>query len=197
MSRVPGAVNGVAFGCTGRSECPSAVNIHHLELFYYVARHGGISCAVRCMPYGIQQPAVSSQILLLEQDLGIKLFDRRPFRLTAEGEQLYACVRTFFDSVEAVGTRLRRQAAPQIRIGASELILRDHLPAVIQRLRQSHSNLRLGLRAGYPSQLEVWLQDRQIDFAVVNAAPQARPRTCSACGWYACLWCCWCTGNQK
>ncbi|HEY2952632.1 MAG TPA: hypothetical protein VGK40_08620 [Verrucomicrobiae bacterium] len=27
------------------------MNIHHLELFYYVARHGGISEAVRTMPY--------------------------------------------------------------------------------------------------------------------------------------------------
>jgi len=37
------------------------MNIHHLELFYYVARHGGIVPAVRNMPYGIQQPAVSGQ----------------------------------------------------------------------------------------------------------------------------------------
>src|SRR5207249_2232437 len=35
------------------------MNIHHLELFYYVARHGGIVPAVRNMPYGIQQPAAS------------------------------------------------------------------------------------------------------------------------------------------
>ena len=35
------------------------MNIHHLELFYYVARHKGIAGAVRNMPYGIQQPAVT------------------------------------------------------------------------------------------------------------------------------------------
>ena len=38
------------------------MNVHHLELFYYVARHGGISAAVRYIPYGIQQPAVSGQM---------------------------------------------------------------------------------------------------------------------------------------
>ena len=38
-------------------------NLHHLELFYHVARAGGITAAVRSMPYGIQQPAVSGQIL--------------------------------------------------------------------------------------------------------------------------------------
>ena len=43
------------------------MNIHHLELFYYVAKHGGIMEAVRQIPYGIQQPAVSSQIAQLEE----------------------------------------------------------------------------------------------------------------------------------
>ena len=41
-------------------------NLHHLELFYYVAKYGGITPAVRKMPYGIQQPAVSGQMLQLE-----------------------------------------------------------------------------------------------------------------------------------
>src|SRR5471032_2378110 len=76
-----------------------AVNIHHLELFYHVARHGGISRAVRHMPYGIQQPAVSGQMRLLEQGLGVRLFERTPFRLTAEGSQLFAFVESFFDNL--------------------------------------------------------------------------------------------------
>ena len=58
------------------------MNIHHLELFYFVARHGGIAAAVRNIPYGIQQPAVSSQIAKLEESLGTKLFQRRPFALS-------------------------------------------------------------------------------------------------------------------
>lgn len=39
------------------------MNVHHLELFHHVARNGGVSAAARAMPYGIQQPAISSQIL--------------------------------------------------------------------------------------------------------------------------------------
>ena len=61
------------------------MNIHHLELFYYVAKHGGIAAAVRKMPYGIQQPAVSGQIARLEEALGAKLFNRRPFSLLPAG----------------------------------------------------------------------------------------------------------------
>ena len=64
------------------------MNIHHLELFYYVATHRGVSAAARHIPYGIQQPAISAQILQLEQQLGVALFRRRPFDLTDEGRRV-------------------------------------------------------------------------------------------------------------
>src|SRR5438105_12690671 len=79
------------------------MNIHHLELFYYVARHGGIVPAVRNMPYGIQQPAVSGQIARLEETLGTKLFNRRPFALLPPGIELYKFIRPFFDEIDHVG----------------------------------------------------------------------------------------------
>ncbi len=143
------------------------MNIHHLELFYYVARHGGISRAVRHMPYGIQQPAVSAQVLRLEEDLGVKLFERQPFRLTEAGQELLAFIRPFFDNLDAVGVRLRSRLTPQLRIGASEVVLRDYLPVVTQQLRKLHPDLRLGLRSGFQPELEAWLADREIDLAIV------------------------------
>ena len=142
------------------------MNIHHLELFYYVARHGGISSAVRHIPYGVQQPAVSGQILLLEQDLGTRLFERNPFRLTKAGQELYAFIRPFFENVESVGAQLRTQKVPLLRIGAAELVLREHLPAVLQRLRRLQPGMRLALRSGFDYEFERWLEERQIDFAV-------------------------------
>ena len=72
------------------------MNIHHLELFYHVAKNGGISQAVRKMPYGIQQPAVSAQILRLEEDLDAVLFQRRPFSLTKSGRELFPVLQSFF-----------------------------------------------------------------------------------------------------
>jgi len=154
------------------------MNIHHLELFYYVARYGGISRAVRNIPYGIQQPAVSSQVLLLEQDLGTKLFERQPFRLTREGEELFAFIRPFFDHLGSVADRLRQRSAPSLRIGASELVLRDYLPAVVGSLRAHEPKLRLGLRSGFQGEMQQWLLDREIDLAVVplESKPPARLR---------------------
>ncbi|MFO1447557.1 MAG: LysR family transcriptional regulator [Opitutaceae bacterium] len=144
-----------------------AMNLHHLELFYYVARHGGISAAVRHMPYGVQQPAVSSQIKLLEEDLGVRLFERQPFALTEEGQILWACVQPFFESLAPVRAQLRQRGSPQLRIGAAEVVLRNHLPRVMQQVKRAQPGLRLTLRSGLQPELEAALRDREIDLAVV------------------------------
>ncbi len=152
------------------------MNVHHLELFYYVARHGGISRAVRNMPYGIQQPAVSSQILLLEQDLGVKLFVRSPFKLTQAGEELYAFGEPFFANLDATAARLRQKSAPRLRLASSEIVLREYLPAVVERLRKQEPKLKLTLRSGFQVELEKWLQEREVDLAIttLDAKPPAR-----------------------
>src|SRR3954467_4971250 len=97
------------------------MNIHHLELFYYVARHRGITEAVRSIPYGIQQPAVSGQVAQLEEYLGVTLFQRRPFALTPAGEKLYGFIHPFFSNVEKLATELQVGTPRQIRIGASTI----------------------------------------------------------------------------
>ena len=104
------------------------MNVHHLELFYHVALHGGISEAVRRMPYGIQQPAVSGQILQLEKDLGLTLFQRRPFALTPAGRELFEFIEPFFGKVAETGARLRGETNERLRLAAPSTILRDHLP---------------------------------------------------------------------
>ena len=142
------------------------MNIHHIELFYYVAKHGGISEAIRHMPYGIQQPALSAQILRLEDDLGVKLFTRRPFSLTPPGEKLHQFIQPFFAGLETVAAELHPEAAPHLRIGAPELVLRDHLPDLLKGLRPRFPRLKLSLRSGYQPQLETWLEQREIDLAL-------------------------------
>src|SRR5260370_31992725 len=108
------------------------MNIHHLELFYYVARHGGITEAVRNIPYGIQQPAGSAQVAQLEEFLGATLFQRRPFALTPAGEKLYEFIAPFFSNLEKIATELQGGQARHLRIGASTIVLRDHLPKLLQ-----------------------------------------------------------------
>ena len=143
-----------------------AVNTHHLELFYYVARHGGIMEAVRNMPYGIQQPAVSGQILQLETDLGTKLFQRRPFELTPAGRELFAFVQPFFENVEVVGEKLRGGVAQTLRLAAPLIALRHYLPGILQDLRQKYPRLKLTLREGNQPTVAGWIERQEVDLAI-------------------------------
>ncbi len=142
------------------------MNVHHLELFYYVATHGGIMPAVRNMPYGIQQPAVSSQMTQLEEFLGTALFQRRPFALTAEGKKLFQFVQPFFSNLDKVANDLQGGQTRQIRIGASAIILRDYLPEIFQAVSKKFPKLKLSLREGYPGELEGLLQQGELDLAI-------------------------------
>lgn len=142
------------------------MNIHHLELFYYVARYGGIAEAVRKMPYGIQQPAVSVQLLQLEKSLGTTLFRRRPFELTKAGQELYASAEPFFSGTEAIASRIRGDNETHIRIGASQTVLRDYLPKVLGAVRRKVPNLRVTLREGYPHDLLEAVAENEIDVAI-------------------------------
>jgi DNA-binding transcriptional LysR family regulator len=143
-----------------------SMNIHHLELFYYVARHGGISEAVRNIPYGIQQPAVSGQIAQLEEYLGVTLFHRRPFSLTPPGQKLYRFIEPFFTGVDALATELQGGTTHQIRIASANVILRDYMPELLQSVRKKFPGLRITLRQVISPKLEALLQQQEIDLAV-------------------------------
>ncbi len=142
------------------------LNIHHLELFYYVAKHQGVSAAARNMPYGIQQPAISGQILALEDYLGGPLFQRRPFALTRAGEELFAFIKPFFDGLEVVEEKVRGGATQVVRLAAATIVLRDHLPEMLQTLRPKFPKLKVLLREGVQPQIERWLADQEVDLAV-------------------------------
>ena len=142
------------------------MNVHHLELFYYVARHGGIMEAVRNMPYGIQQPAISGQLLQLESYLGVKLFRRRPFELLPAGTDLYEFIRPFFGELGKMENQLRSASREILRVAAPVVALRDHLPRVLQEVRKNFPHLQLTLRAGQQPQVEAWLERQELDFAI-------------------------------
>jgi len=142
------------------------MNVHHLELFYYVAKHGGIMPAVRNIPYGIQQPAVSAQVAQLEEFLGVTLFQRRPFVLTPPGEKLYAFARPFFSNLDKIAGDLQGGQARYFRIGASTIVLRDHMPKLLTGVRKKFPSLRILLREGFPAQLEMLLVNDEVDLVL-------------------------------
>ena len=142
------------------------MNIHHLELFYYAAKYEGITAAVRKMPYGIQQPAMSAQILQLEEDLGVKLFNRRPFALTPAGDDLYDFIYPFFSRLPQIEEHLKGEESRHLRLAASASTLRNHLPDVLDELRKTVPGLKLSLKEVEQSDVLPHLLNQQADIAI-------------------------------
>ena len=151
------------------------MNVHHLELFYFVAKHGGIMPAVRNIPYGIQQPAVSAQVLQLEEFLGVTLFQRRPFALTLAGEKLFRFSQPFFENLDKVAGEIQGGQARHFRIGASTIVLREHLPQLLNGVRKQFPGLKISLREGFPVQLESLLSRDEVDLVITMIDRVAPP----------------------
>src|SRR5215813_14401777 len=78
------------------------MDVRHARTFVTVAELGTVSKAA--LRLRIAQPALSRQIIDLEQELGLKLFDRvgRRLLLTGEGEQLIAGCRLLLNCESGV-----------------------------------------------------------------------------------------------
>lgn len=124
------------------------------------------------MPYGIQQPAVSAQVAQLEEFLGVTLFQRRPFALTAAGEKLFNFIRPFFAGLDKIAGELQGGQARHLRIGASTIVLRDHLPGLLNGVRKKFPGLKISLREGFPAQLETLLAQDEVDLVITMIEPK-------------------------
>lgn len=142
------------------------LNVHHLHLFYHVARNGGISAGTRAMPFAVQQPAVSAQIAALENHIGVSLFDRRPFTLTAAGRLLYERIAPFFSDLPLLEDAVKTESASHLRLASSTSVLRDYLPRIVGQLSQSVRGLKLTLREAHRFQSDQMLRDREVDLAI-------------------------------
>jgi DNA-binding transcriptional LysR family regulator len=142
------------------------MNVHHLELFYYVARYKGVSAASRRMPYGIQQPAISAQMMQLEDTLGTALFHRRPFALTQTGQDLYEYIEPFFSGLAEISQKLRGGQVDRLRIGAPETIQREYLPILLKRLKKHSPHATIQLVSARVDDIEQLLLDQAIDLGI-------------------------------
>ncbi|HMJ66412.1 MAG TPA: substrate-binding domain-containing protein, partial [Candidatus Binatia bacterium] len=102
-------------------------------------------------------------------------FHRRPFQLTTQGQELYQFICPFFDNLDSMAARLRGGEAQHIRIGASEIVLRDHLPAILQIMGQKYKRLKVTLREGYQPQLESWIGRNELDIAITILSEKLPP----------------------
>lgn len=151
------------------------MNPHHLELFYHVARHRGIVAACRHIPYGVQQPAVSAQLIKLEEAVGTRLFERKPFKLTPAGAELYTFIGPFFGQLPELEARLKGTVSRQLRLAGPTQLMRDHLPELLIRLQRDDpaANLRLVEADQRTAQDLIFRGEVDLAVAVMETRPPA------------------------
>jgi LysR family nitrogen assimilation transcriptional regulator len=98
----------------------------------------------------IAQPALSRQIGALEQELGLKLFDRAGSRLvlTGEGEQLLSDCRVLLNYASAVGERaqlLQRGDTGVLRVASSPQIIEGVLAGFLSEYAGRYPNVQIKL----------------------------------------------------
>ncbi|HLK89852.1 MAG TPA: LysR family transcriptional regulator [Polyangia bacterium] len=145
------------------------MQVARLEGFYWVARTGGYAAAARAFPYPLSQPAVFQQVRKLEDELGVRLFERvgkAEVRLTAAGRQLYEHVGPFFERLPAVERALKGATpARELCLAAEPLILQQVLPGWIRQLQRQEPELRVDVRELAAPDPEV-VRGGEVDLAV-------------------------------
>jgi DNA-binding transcriptional LysR family regulator len=120
------------------------------------------------MPYGIQQPAISGQLLQLEKSLGLRLFERRPFGLKPAGAKLFREIEPFFRGLRELPSLVRGHAQQHLRLAAPGRILRDYLPGILARYKRRYPEFELALHDVNQAGAEDLLRRREIDIAITE-----------------------------
>ena len=122
-----------------------------LVVFEAAARHMNFTRAARELE--VTQSAVSRQIQLLEDHLGIALFQRqsRGLVLTREGERLHRAVAMGLEHIANVAADLRRNRGPgELTVATSVTFASYWLMARIAKFRAAHPEIELRLYASAP-----------------------------------------------
>ncbi len=153
------------------------MDLRHVRTFVTVAEVGTVSRAAEQLH--IAQPALSRQIANLEDEFGLKLFDRvgRRLVLTSEGEQLLNDCRGLLNYARALGEQaqvLRRGDVGVLRVSASPHLIEGIFPAFLRHYAVRYPNVQVRLVDAVGPQLFDMLERGEIHLA--QSAVRAIPR---------------------
>ena len=142
------------------------MDLRQLEYFLASAKYLSFTRAAReCC---IVQSAMSQQILALEKDLGVQLFERtnRGLRLTPEGEVMLREARRLLDQAEItreIVRQSRHSFTSVLRVGCHGNLQRRALPAALSRFRREYPHTRVLISSGIYQELLNQLREGMID----------------------------------
>ena len=132
------------------------MDLRHARTFVTVAELGTVSKAA--LRLRITQPALSRQIIDLEHELGLQLFDRigRRLLLTGEGEQLLSGCRVLLNSASAVTEQaqlLRHGDTGVLKIAGSPQHIESVLSQFLHRYAERYPKVQVKISEGTGSEI--------------------------------------------
>ena len=147
------------------------MDLRQLEYFLRVAQRKNISTAAADL--NITQPTLTKSIRLLEEQLGVKLFERLPrgVALTSFGERLLRHAEAVHVQVKDAGAEisaLRSGTSGTVMIGAGPTWLRRHLPLAVARAITRHPAITIQIDGSFDESLLRALRQGEFDFVVAE-----------------------------
>lgn len=138
------------------------MNLHHLSVFFAIARTGSLTAAAHELH--ISQPALSRELRVFEERLGVTLYERHPkgMRLTQAGEVLRRYAERLFELEHAAEAAMREIAGAlsgRLTIGASNTIGTYVLPRVLATFRRQRPDVQVTLFVGNTEQVSQGVGD--------------------------------------
>lgn len=127
------------------------------------------------------QPGVSRQIRLLEEELGVTIFERAGKRLTSvttPGRTILEIAERILheaQNLKRVGDDYALENDAKLCIATTHTQARYTLPSVISRFVQRHPTLRLHVQQGSPTQVAAWIIDGAADVGIATEALEHHP----------------------
>jgi len=136
----------------------------------------GLNISKAALALHTSQPSVSRQILSLENELGVRVFNRSEKRLTSitrAGVEILRAARRIMretDSLSRIGKDLGNESQGTLTIATSHTHARYSLPGVIQKFARIYPAVKLTLRQGDPSHIAMMVANGEADL-LISASP--------------------------
>ncbi len=146
------------------------MEIAQLRTLVHVAELGSLSKAADRMR--IAQPALSRQVRMLEEELGVRLFVRhgRGMVLTEQGREVLTHTMRIMAGLEEIRARTSDASAPlagQIAIGLPPTVADIISVPLVAAFGKAHPKVVLRLVSAYTGYLLDWLHRGEIDLAIL------------------------------
>ena len=153
----------------------------HPRVFYEVCKHMNMTKASKEL--FVSQPAISKTIHDIEQDYGVKLFERwnKQLYLTPEGATLYEYSKQAVNLLDAIDKSMQaRNGKDIIRVGASITIGTSILGEIAADFCAEHPSVKIEALVDSTPVIEQALLQGQIDLSFVEgrlASPEIKSET--------------------